>query len=153
MASLADIRRALGANLRLVLPADEGHVAPYFLPAPKVPALQVVGAVAHESADFGGGHRYEVAIEGIFGLVVDRASQMRFDSWIEEGALEWALDSDVNPLTSRLLDDGTIDEGNDAVGTSQLLRFEALDRVLRGQTEVLVATWIAEVWTNDEAPT
>jgi hypothetical protein len=148
--TLDDARRALAANLRLVLPASEGHVGAYFQDAPKIPALQVMGVNDFDFADVGGGIRYELGIEGILGRIVDRSSQTRLDEWIHGGGILYALDSSVNPLTSRLRDTGVIDEGEEDAGTSAYLRFGGQGRLKRGGVDVLVATWFCEWYPPPE---
>ena len=145
MAGLEDIRRALAANLRAVLPADEGHVSPYFDEAPKTPCLQVAGVSEVERIDFADGKRFEIVVEGILGSIVDRASQRLLDRWLEEEAVDAAFEE---PLTSRLLDNGTVQTGQAAAADSgAYLRFGGQGRLLRGQTTLLVATWIGEFRT------
>jgi hypothetical protein len=142
--TLDDARRAIAANLRLVLPTSEGHVSPYFTDQPKIPALQVVGVTDYEIADVGGGIRYEIGIEGVLGRIADRASQARLDEWIHGGGIVYALDSSVNPLTRRLRDSGVIDEGEEDAGTCSLVRFGGQARLVRGGADALVATWFCE---------
>lgn len=148
--TLDDGRRAIAANLRLLLPGDEGHVSPYFQETPKIPALQVLGISDFEFADIGGGLRYELGIEGVLGRLADRASQKRLDEWIHGGGILEALDSSVHPLTSRLQDDGTVDEMEADAGQSAYLRFGGQARMKRGSADVLIATWFCEWYPPPE---
>jgi len=148
--TLDDGRRAIAANLRLVLPADEGHVSPYYQETPALPTLQVLGVSDYEFADIGGGVRYELGIEGVLGRLADRASQRRLDEWIHGGGLLYALDSSVNPLTSRLQDDGSLDEGEDDAGQCAYLRFGGQARLKRGSADLLIASWFCEWYPPPE---
>lgn len=150
MTTIDDGRRAIAANLRAVLPASEGFVSPYFVDAPKLPALQVVGVSDYEVADIGGGMRYEVGVEAMLGRVVDRAAQMLLDEWIHTGGVVNALDSSINPLTSRLLDNGTIAEEEADAGQLNYLRYGGPAKLPRGGVEVLIATWFCEWWPEPE---
>lgn len=150
MATLDDIRRALAANLRLVLPEDEGHVGAYYQGSTKVPALHVMGVTGVEVIDIAGGLRYEIGIEGALGRIVDRASWQRLDQWVEGGGMLYALDSDVNPLTSRLLDTGQIAEEEEDAGTCAFLRVGVPLTLTRGGVDVLIQTWFCEVYPPPE---
>lgn len=151
MSQLEDIRRAIAANLRVVLPEDVGHVSPYLDEKAKPPTVQVVGVVDYSLESVGGGvTRYEIGVEAMCGLITQKGASKRMDSFIESGAMMAALDSSLNPLTSRLLEDGTVEEDEEDAGVCNYLRFGGPGRLVRGGAEVLVATWFCEVYPPDE---
>ncbi len=150
-ADLQAIRRGLGAELRTVLPATEGHVQLYYTDSPPTPCLQVVGVSEMDRIDFDDGGRFEIGIEGVLGNVNDRASHTLLDKWIESSAIDGAMEaanSQIGALTKRLLDDGTTQAGQPAAcDTVTLIRYQGAGRLERAQTPLLVATWIFEVRT------
>lgn len=152
MADLEAIRLGLAAALRTALPADQGHVSPYFSDVVTTPALQVVGLDEGEYYTMGfagGGDSLFFIIEAIVGRVVDRVAQTWLDRFVSaEGAysLKAALEADKT-LTSRLLDDGTVQTGQAAAAQFVILRrYRGQARIKQenGQ-DVLVGSWIVEV--------
>lgn len=151
MADLEAIRRGIAAELRTVLPADEGHVSPYFAETPPMPCLQVVGVGDMERIDFADGKRFEIVVEAVLGLVSDKAAQRRLDGWLESNAVDGQIEDANTPtgaLTSRLLEDGTVQTGQAVACDSIALEsYGGPSRIRRDNAEFLVATWTFEVLT------
>lgn len=149
MANVENIRRGLAALLRTALPADEGHVSPYFDASISTTCLQVAGIERMEPSEFGG-KTWTVAIEGVFSFNAEPKSQKILDTLIE--TVPAALESDSTPtgaLTSRFLEGGTIATGQAAAADSvTFIEYRgAVPEQLKNGTLVLVATWAVTVLT------
>lgn len=154
LADLTAIRRGIAAQLRDVLPVDEGQVFPWLQESPPTPCLQVAGLDSDGavSLTFGDAKQYVVLVEGCLGLVADTNAQQRLDDWLSTDAIADAVEDANSPtgaLTSRLQDDGTVVTGQAAAADS--VGFDGY----RGQTRfpaqdgrvLLLATWAFKVLT------
>jgi hypothetical protein len=149
MADVENIRRGLAALLRTVLPADQGHVSPYFDAAISTTCLQVAGIERMAPSEFGG-KSWTFTIEGVFALNVEPKSQKILDGLVETVAAALESDSGASgALTSRLLEDGTTETGQPAAAEDvTFIEYRgAVPEALKNGTTVLVATWAVEVLT------
>lgn len=109
MADIDAIRQGLAALLRSLLPADEGHVSPYWRTTPPVPTLHVFGIETGTADDFNDGMDMRFIIEAFVGTVDDIAAQKRLDALVEgmKDAVE-ADNSASGALFDRLDETGTL---------------------------------------------
>jgi hypothetical protein len=145
------IRRGLAANLRVI---ENCTVSIWVQESVTLDALSVVGleTAAYEEGAFGeiasdGGARLAFVIEGAASLAGGlRAAQERFDDWILWQVPE-AVESDVR-LTSRLNDDGSIDEDQEPACDALAVReFRGYRRMRLGnsQDDHLVGDWVVDI--------
>lgn len=80
MASMADIREALAANLSALATAKQ--VSAYRLDNPTPPTLQVSGFAEMEPTTFHGGWTIEMIVQGFVGKTTDKGSQLLLDKWL-----------------------------------------------------------------------
>lgn len=149
MANVENIRRGLAALLRTALPSDEGHVSPYFDASISTTCLQVAGVEKMEPSEFGG-KSWTFIIEGVFALNAEPKSQKILDGLIEGVATAIESDSSsTGALTSRLLENGTVQTGQTAAAQDVTFieyRGTVLEQ-LKNATPVNVATWAVQVLT------
>jgi len=154
--SLEEIRRGLAANLRAALPADEGSVSPYLEDDPTSPCLQVAGVESLDYVDAGmyGGGVLTMIVEGAVSLAgTSRGAQKIFDRWIlGPGGVREAIEADPQ-LTSRLLDDGTVEAGHPPAADALVVReFRGYQRELVRNTERQLGIFAIEVHVSGELP-
>ncbi len=145
MADFDAIRRGIAAQLRTVLPEDQGHVSAYWEAAPKANALQVEGIERMVKDDFGDGRSYLIRIEGVFPLNNEISAQKTLDGLIDTVAD--VIEADQY-LTSRYQDDNTVLTGQaaacDAIAFNEY-RGAGLTTLPGGTVKAMVAVWVAEV--------
>lgn len=152
MADFDDIRRGLAANLTVLRP--DYQVSAYLLDDPSPPTLQVAGVESIDYDTGGYGDRadtHSFVIEACFSGTSDIGSQQLLDALLAPtGAtsLKAAVEAD-RTLTSRLLDDGTVQTSQPAaVAYLRVTAYRGQSRfTLPNGTDVLLASWTVEVAT------
>jgi hypothetical protein len=151
MADIEAIRRGLAGNLRAV---PDCQVSAYLLDNPTAAALQVAGFDEIDYVQsFGDDTSFSFVIEGSAGLASDIGSQQRFDRWLGatgDESVKSALEAN-RTLTSRLLDNGTVQTGQVALADDlqvRLFRGYRKARLANG-SEVLLGDWLVELVTPD----
>jgi hypothetical protein len=145
MPDFDSIRRGLAANLRAALPAAEGLVSPYLLADPKKPCLQVAGIERMEPHDFGDGRDYTILIEACLALGEGIAAQRKLDELID--SVPAAIESNLT-LTSRLLDNGTVQTGQAAACDAlAFVEYRGAGKQSIAGTECLLGVWAVQVVT------
>lgn len=153
MADIEAIYRGIAAELRAVLPADEGQVYPWLLDNPTYPSLMVAGLDREglEATGFGDDKRLIVVVEAALGLASDVGAQKLLTSWLAlvPDTIEAANDPALGALTQRMDDDGVVTTGQAvACDSISFERYRGQARFQFPSGDVaLLASWAFEVLT------
>lgn len=129
------------------------QVSPYLLDNPVPPAIEVTGVqrIDYDTVYARAGDDLTWLIEAVVPPLNDIGGQMKLDLLLDAAAglsLKEAAEAD-RQLTSRLLDDGTVQTGQPAACSDlRVTTFNSVGRItLRNGVEVLAASWAVQVIT------